>query len=143
MPDKYEDYAERKQKEFYNKYPLCFPDGEPVCGFHCGYGWWPVLDKLCADITRELENGPDELLAEFRVDQIKEKFGGLRFYVSVGNDDIYNLIRVAENECDKLCEDCGKPGERRRGGWIKTRCDACQTAWEEERRQRNLKWDKR
>ena len=143
----YEDYNERKHKEFYEKYPLCFPNGEPYCGFHCGYGWWPVLDKLCADITKELEKIPEDK-REFQVAQIKEKFGGLRFYVdwsvqkSLDEDPIYALIHKAEEECYKICEDCGAPGKIRKIGWMKTRCNKCQHEWEEERAKENKEWRK-
>lgn len=131
--DQHNEFQERKQKEFYDKYPLCFPKGEPYCGFYCGYGWWPVLDRLCADITKVLESTPD---SEFAVAQIKEKFGGLRFYVDgTGNsrEVIYTLINKAEKECWDICEDCGGPGKRQTGGWVKTRCDACQKKFEEKR----------
>ena len=141
----YEIYSERKQKEFYEKYPLCFPNGEPYCGFNCGYGWWPILDKLCADITKELEKIPEDD-REFAVAQIKEKFGGLRFYIDWrvrGElDPIYTLVHEAESKCDKICEECGAPGKKQGGGWVKTRCDKCQEEWEEERRRRDLKWGK-
>ena len=30
---------------------------------------------------------------------------------------------MAEAWADKTCEMCGKPGEKRGGGWIKTLCD--------------------
>jgi RNA polymerase-binding transcription factor DksA len=121
--DEYENYAERKEAEFYKKYPLCF-EGEPICGFYCGFGWWPLLDQLCADITKELELDTD-LRDMFRVDQIKEKFGGLRFYTSAGNDAINKLIHEAEEKSYTICEDCGAPGKPRNTNWRKTRCDKC------------------
>ncbi len=123
--EEYEDYTDRREKEFYSKYPLIFPRN-PICGFHCGYGWWPLLDQLCTDLTRELEeNASEELLQNFAVDQIKEKFGGLRFYVSAANDAINNLIHEAERKSFTICEDCGAPGKVRNTSWRKTRCDKC------------------
>lgn len=52
-------------------------------GFSCGYGWYSIIERLCvnlAEIVRE------DHLDKFRVSQVKEKLGGLRFYVRHGND---------------------------------------------------------
>lgn len=57
------------------------------------------------------------------VRQIKEKFGGLRFYYDGGDDQIYGMVRMAETWAAYSCEECGAPGDRRSGGWIKTLCD--------------------
>jgi hypothetical protein len=58
-----------------------------------------------------------------RVQQIKEKFGGLRFYYDGGNDEISGMVRMAELWAGRTCETCGNKGERRSGGWIRTLCD--------------------
>ena len=55
--------------------------------------------------------------------QIKEKFGGLRFYYDGGDEFVSGLVRMAESWADKTCEKCGNLGERRHGGWIRTLCD--------------------
>jgi hypothetical protein len=55
--------------------------------------------------------------------QVKEKFGGLRFYIDGGDDIHYALINFAESLSYYTCEVCGKPGKASRGGWITTRCD--------------------
>jgi len=36
---------------------------------------------------------------------------------------IHVLIREAEAEAGRTCEDCGKPGKLRRGGWVRTLCN--------------------
>lgn len=62
----------------------------------------------------------------FAVDQVKEKFGGLRFY-SPGNDRIYHLVDLAERACSLTCEECGKYAKLRcNRGWYSTLCDGCQ-----------------
>jgi len=71
--------------------------------------------------------------------QVKEKYGGLRFYMTAGNDEIYNLISKAEELSCKTCEECGSPGEERSGGWIRTLCSDCHKNWEEICRKR---WEK-
>lgn len=57
------------------------------------------------------------------VQQIKEKFGGLRFYYDGGDDEISGMVSMAESWANHTCEDCGNKGERRSGGWIRTLCD--------------------
>lgn len=58
----------------------------------------------------------------FHVDQVKEKFGTLRFYCG-GNDQIYKYVRLAENLSGRACEICGKNGKCGQvGGWYTTRC---------------------
>jgi hypothetical protein len=57
------------------------------------------------------------------VQQIKEKFGGLRFYYQGGDDEISGMVRMAEIWAGRSCETCGDLGERRSGGWMRTLCD--------------------
>lgn len=57
------------------------------------------------------------------VEQIKEKFGGLRFYYQGGDDHISGMVTMAESWTGRTCETCGNRGERRSGGWIRTLCD--------------------
>jgi hypothetical protein len=57
-----------------------------------------------------------------RIYQIKEKFGGLRFYC----DFEWGLEESKlEERSLSICEECGRPGKPRGGGWIKTLCDSC------------------
>lgn len=61
----------------------------------------------------------------FAVSQVKEKFGGLRFYCP-GNERINQYVNFAEHLAEITCEECGKPGKlRERRGWLATECDAC------------------
>ena len=57
-------------------------------------------------------------------DQVKEKFGTLRFYTNGGDEQIYGMIRMAESMSAVTCEECGAPGKTRGRGWIYTACDA-------------------
>lgn len=65
------------------------------------------------------------------VDQVKEKFGGLRFYYHGGDDTVYGMVRMAESWADVTCEKCGDPGERRHGGWVRTLCDKHEAEYQE------------
>lgn len=116
--------------------------------FHieCGKGWEglyrPLLD-LCK-------------LKGISVMQVKEKFGGLRFYIGgyAAEQDISMLIRAAEAHSYHTCEDCGedgilrhirqedgyyKPiykatvGASRTSGWMRTLCEPCREKWDASR----------
>jgi hypothetical protein len=63
-----------------------------------------------------------ESITQVTLDQVKEKFGTLRFYYSGGDDYIRGLVSMAESMSGVTCEECGKPGTSTGGGWIKTAC---------------------
>jgi len=117
--NKYDAFAKRMEE----KYPKMF--SQPYGGFAVGEGWWPVLQALCSNIQHYLnwKNKDSEVVPQVVVAQIKEKFGGLRFYYDGGDDRIQGMVSMAESWADKTCETCGKPGTRRSGGWIRTLCD--------------------
>lgn len=100
-------------------------------GFAVGPGWWPILESLCHQINSHVEwkqnqkekYGRGEGCDDVVVEQIKEKFGGLRFYYSGGDDVVDGMVRMAESWAGRSCEQCGKPGKSRQGGWIRTLCD--------------------
>lgn len=64
-----------------------------------------------------------ELVEQVVATQIKEKFGTLRFYYQGGDDYIRGLDSMAEAMSARICEDCGKPGKRTKGGWVRTLCE--------------------
>lgn len=66
---------------------------------------------------------PTEKVERVVVAQIKEKFGGLRFYYDGGDDYVAGLVSMAESWAGKTCEECGSLGHSRSGGWIRTLCD--------------------
>jgi hypothetical protein len=114
------------------KYPLIFanryrPMNETaMCwGFDCGDGWFNIVDQLCSNIQHHIDwkNKKEKVVEQVVADQIKEKFGTLRFYYSGGDEHIAGLITMAESMSGVTCEDCGKPGKWRTGGWIVTVCD--------------------
>ena len=55
--------------------------------------------------------------------QVKEKFGGLRFYVQAATDKHYQYISFAESMSYRTCEECGAPGKTYTDGWHTTLCD--------------------
>ena len=95
-------------------------------GFECGDGWFNILDQLMGNIQHHIDwkNKKEEVVAQVTLDQVKEKFGTLRFYYSGGDDYIDGLVTMAESMSGVTCEDCGSPGTQTQGGWIKTACAA-------------------
>jgi hypothetical protein len=93
-------------------------------GFECGDGWFPILNQLMGNIQHHIDwkNRKEEVVAQVTLDQVKEKFGTLRFYYSGGDDYISGLVSMAESMSGVTCETCGKPGTSTGGGWIKTAC---------------------
>lgn len=126
-------YTEQEYNEFEQRMHERFPKmfASPHGGFAVGKGWWHIIESLCANIQshvdwkieqKEKYNNGDGC-EQVVVAQIKEKFGGLRFYYDGGNDLIDGMVRMAEVWAENTCEECGERGIRRAGGWIRTLCD--------------------
>ena len=56
---------------------------------------------------------------------VKEKFGGLRFYLASSPGWYFNLVERVCDASDHICEYCGRPGTKRYNGWWKTLCNRC------------------
>ncbi len=141
-------------KKLCSKYPELFRDrnGNPkntaMCwGFECGDGWYSLIESICEylmlDVNRlksriasdyfdntEKEKMKLELIeAEKKVPvvfQVKEKFGGLRFYVDgAATVKQFEYINFAENFSYRICEECGtmKDVMTYGIGWNKTLCN--------------------
>jgi len=119
---KYDEFI----KDLETKYPKMF--AEPYGGVSTGPGWWPIIQALCANIQSHTDwwnknHEKNPVVIQVTVNQIKEKFGGLRFYYSGGDDKIDGMVRMAESWAIHSCETCGNVGKSRSGGWIRTLCD--------------------
>lgn len=109
-------------------FPKLFRDrhGDPretcMCqGFDCDDGWFDIIWKLASEIEVINDSLADEDL--IRAVQVKEKFGGLRFYVSSYPKNVDELITEAQIKSMETCEICGEPGAMAMpNGWYKTRC---------------------
>ena len=131
------------QQQLFDKYPDFFSnkDKSPMescmsMGIECGNGWYDLINSICQIVESLNKNikdrnrliaGNNETIIDFKFDQIKEKFGGLRAYYSGGNDYIRGLVTMAETMSYKTCEVCGNKGKPNKGGWISTLCDSCRS----------------
>lgn len=108
----------------------------------------PILDRIpekwgkyCdvkpgwACIVLDLNAALAELSPDYEIYQVKEKFGGLRYYAQPSQewwedaDDesrqkFRNLIDEAERLAEVTCDLCGEPGETVKVSpyWLATRC---------------------
>ena len=74
-------------------------------------------------ITKTLEKYDGKHPLEvWHLDQVKEKFGTLRFYSAWLDDKFQGAVSFAESYSGEVCEICGNPGEIYRAGWLKTLC---------------------
>ena len=118
------------QKELFNKYPKIFKQKDDsmkttcMCwGIECGDGWYWLIDNLCSQLQWDTDrNGYSQIEAV----QVKEKYGGLRFYANVVNEKQMDVISFAEFLSKSICEECGKHGATQNDtGWITTLCKEC------------------
>jgi hypothetical protein len=123
------NYSEQQYDEFAKRMETRFPKmfAGQYGGFAVDAGWWPIIESLCANIqshtdwwNKNRETRP--VVEQVVVEQIKEKFGGLRFYYQGGDDQISGMVRMAEAWASHACEECGAPGTAGGKGWIKTLC---------------------
>jgi hypothetical protein len=127
------------------------PSKSPMCwGIATGDGWYDLIDRAIGKIEelyqkldpKEIScscqsSPPTNNLKCWRCDgtgtikitavgeQIKEKFGGLRLYISNGTPEMHQVLDAVEEESSRICEDCGKPGQsstRKGGYWLATLC---------------------
>lgn len=83
-------------------------------------GWADLVTDLVHEIASRLSV---EERAAFRVTQVKEKYGGLRFYADGCPDWADDMVDMAEAKSETVCEIRGSPGRWRSNGWLTTRCD--------------------
>lgn len=104
-------------------------------GIAVGPGWMGLLDELFSFLQFHTDkNGYGQVIAV----QIKEKFGGLRFYYEVegdqkdkygyprSNDFLEGAISFAEYKSYKTCKECGATGKLRGSGFKRVLCKKCE-----------------
>ena len=102
-----------------------------------GAGWWPLTEALHEKLKA--------IDPDYKIVQVKEKFGGLRFYYETSQEDkdtwykMYLLVSEYENESYRTCEECGSKenvttATFERGWWIRTLCPSCRERGERKRK---------
>lgn len=108
------------------------PDTDPDRDYGMLPGWAPLVRQLVSDLNEVWGEG------NWRIAQVKEKFGTLRFYWygdERSGDDDYDakyarateLVDAAERRSAQLCEVCGATAwgpQASSSGWLYTLCPA-------------------
>jgi len=109
----------------------------PMQLFHCiptyteldamDKGWRKAFGvKMCEEIKQALlKSGGRKDLYKYRIMQIKEKWGGLRWYDAWSTHEIMKIISKYEGISYRTCIECGKPAKWVSKGWICPYCDDC------------------
>ena len=123
---------EKNTKKIFNDFPEFFKHKDNLqaslmaFGIETDDGWFGLVYNLCKDI-REYFTKTDKrhkIPEEFYVTQIKEKFGGLRFYITYAPKEVHDMIHKAEDDSLTICEKCGKSGILRNDfHWWLTLCE--------------------
>ena len=118
-------------KRLFKDFPLLFPKGKKASkkvslmkyGFCCEDGWFNLIYKTCEKIQKIVDK---KGIKQPTVVQVKEKYGGLRFYMDETVKETFEAGLKAEEESFHICEKCGENGKFIRGhGWVKTLCRKC------------------
>jgi hypothetical protein len=133
-------------------------------GLECGNGWYRLIDATCGQITQHVKNVKSQakykydyamktetdeekkkkLTADYeevmkfsiQAEQVKQKWGGLRFYTTCSDDHTDGIIDLAEALSYDTCEDCGSMDNvKSTTGWITPLCGKCYKKWE-----RSMMW---
>lgn len=113
-----------KLQELINKYPKIFDKSTYSIGWWAPDTWIPLIDELCNTIQNYCDTHPEE--KQIVCEQMKEKFGGLRFYVNFATDEIYKHIKNCEKQSYELCQECGCTNDLgMTKGWMTILCKLC------------------
>lgn len=117
--------VEKARKERENR-----PKVEPkwpyeLYGVECDKGWKDLYQPVLDYVTEYNKDKDGENKIE--VHQVKEKFGGLRIYLSKYTPEIRKMIDEAEEKSYNTCEICGKHIKKPivENHWIYPMCRNC------------------
>jgi ribosomal protein L37AE/L43A len=148
-------------KKLCEKYPKIFANrhgdmrSTAMCwGFDCLDGWYAIIDRLCRNLQFNTDNNnrPDKEgichYPQVVASQVKEKYGGLRFYTEGVSMNQHAVISFVESLSYHVCEQCGSMKDvGQTSGWVCTLCRECAKGneyWKshEEREQEELEESK-
>ena len=129
--------SKEKNKELIERFPFLMPhnrwtDKVPQ-DFGYSYteldampdGWRKAFgEQMCEEIREELVRV--DYLQKYRITQIKEKYGTLRWYdFGCTERMLREIIPKYEHLSARICIRCGNPATKVSTGWISPYCDAC------------------
>ncbi len=93
--------------------------------FACGEGWFQLIWNMLEEIEQHYKQNNADINTLIIID-IKEKYGGLRFYVSNVIHDTHDIILKYESKSETICDICGEQGRlHEKNGWIRVLCSKC------------------
>ena len=146
--EKYDAFIKRLEES----YPRAMRN--VYCGVSISEGWYHIVESLVRNIQHHIRwkrgmrardlikqrNGEEvevtKRVSHIEIHQVKEKFGGLRFYYQGGDETVSGMVRMAEAWAEQSCEACGERGVSRRGGWVRTLCDKHEAERQEKMKER-------
>lgn len=107
-----------------NDHPLLYQDLEYL---EIDDGWLSLVNILSGILEKHIERLKAEGVEYLpTASQVKEKYGGLRFYVTFASDAMQLAIDDFEKISRETCQTCGGVGRRcYQGTWVYTLCDRC------------------
>jgi hypothetical protein len=119
------EFETKLVKEFPNLYRNMRGDPRQTCmawGIAVSAGWYDIIYGLSQKLETMIQNIPEDKRPEYMAAQVKEKFGGLRFYMEASTTEMDAFIKEAEETCWHTCETCGQPGKLVKAGWLYVSC---------------------
>ena len=126
----------KRNKQLIEKYPFLLPHNRWTDKVDKDYnyeyteldampeGWRKAFgEQMCQEIKDELIKA--SALEKYRIMQIKEKYGSLRWYDNFNTQKGYDIIHKYEEISARTCIQCGEPATRVTTGWIAPYCDKC------------------
>ena len=110
-------------------------------------GWRRAFgEEMCEELNNEIITWPPTAQKNFRITQIKEKWGHLCFYTNGESAQFREIIGKYTLRSKYTCINCGEPARWISRGWISPWCNTCahedfthinslyasETPWEEE-----------
>lgn len=135
------DITKEKNKRLVEKHPYLIPTDEYTSKPLDNYDYsstllddmppgWKIAfgEQMCDEITEILKQY--DYLDKYKVVQVKEKFGQLRWYDDGSLPDgvygkINDVLMKYEHLSERTCVCCGKPATKMSTGWISPYCDEC------------------
>lgn len=119
----------KRREKIKADHPLLF-SYHPSIYFECLDGWLDIIEDLANKLEPLIESfikeNPEDSLEQYpSCVQVKEKFGGLRFYMTMQSQEMRKLVDEATLHASETCENCGKKGKLRNKNWLYIRCDEC------------------
>lgn len=90
-------------------------------------GWRKAFGlQICEEIKQALlKKGGRKMLNNYRIDQIKEKWGYLHWYDHNSIPEVENIIHKYKYISEHTCINCGRPAKYMSKGWISPFCEYC------------------